>query len=95
MNSKKPKLIILFSGKRKAGKDFLADALLARYVILTFSSFDLMICINMNISMFCQNSQKKKQIFLGLANQWHKLFVYLNQSKSIGLKEWSLVLKNC
>lgn len=34
--NKKPKLIILFSGKRKAGKDFLAAALLAKYVIFTF-----------------------------------------------------------
>ncbi|KAJ6648311.1 Phosphomevalonate kinase, partial [Pseudolycoriella hygida] len=29
----KPKLLILFSGKRKAGKDFLADALLANYSV--------------------------------------------------------------
>jgi len=30
MNAKQPKLIILFSGKRKSGKDFLAAALLAK-----------------------------------------------------------------
>ncbi len=36
MTTKQPKLIILFSGKRKAGKDFLAAALLAKYVIFTF-----------------------------------------------------------
>lgn len=46
MNAKKPKLIILFSGKRKAGKDFLAAALLAKYVIFTF--YDLIELISLN-----------------------------------------------
>lgn len=46
MNAKKPKLIILFSGKRKAGKDFLAAALLAKYVIFTFCDLIELISLN-------------------------------------------------
>lgn len=61
-NSKKPKYILLFSGKRKCGKDFITDILHTRYSNL-FSVYN-----------YVRNKLLTWKILICKINQYVKLF---------------------